>query len=301
MRFDHYDDIVHITPQWQGERFSNGRPKVPENILERMRRITLEEAWGRLWKEGYKYQFENDFRLSHPEQVLVGRAVTAVMVPKRPDLNTTLMEYGIEEEGRKGFFNQWIIDSLVEDDVVVVDMFDKVFQGTFVGGNLSTAIAARTKRGGAVVWGGVRDLEQIVEIPGIQTYFRGNDPTGIEEVTLVGMNSPCRIGRAVCLPGDVVLGTRSGVLFIPSHLAEACVVDAEKSHVRDIFGFERLSTQTYTTAQIDAAWTVPMWEDFLQWFETAPEAQEYQHLSWDQELQEAKRRRDNPSDPQVRL
>lgn len=301
MKFDNYDDIVQITPLWKGERFADGRPKVPDDILRRMRRITLEEAWGPLWNKGYRYQFEGDFKVINPDKVLVGRAVTAVMVPYRPDLNDTLLNYGYEQEGRRGFFNQWVIDSLVEDDVVVVDMFDKVFQGTFVGGNLSTAIAARTKRGGAVIWGGIRDVEQIINIDSIKIYYRGNDPTGIGDVTLVGFNGPCRIGKAICLPGDVVLGTRSGVLFIPPHLAEECVVGAEKSHIRDVWGFIRLAEKRYTTAQIDAPWTVPMWEDFIDWFNHAPEADEYRHLTWDAELQQARQRQDKDIRGEVRL
>jgi regulator of RNase E activity RraA len=301
MKFDCYEDIVQITPQWKGERFEDGRPKVPQDILRRIRKITLEEAWGPLWSRGYQFQFEGDFKVSHPGKVLVGRAVTGVMVPHRPDLTTALMNYGIEEEGRHGFFNQWIIDSLQEDDVVVIDMFDKVYKGTFVGGNLSTAIAARTKGGGAIIWGGVRDLEQIVQIPDIQVYHRGNDPTAIADVTLVGMNTACRIGKAICLPGDVVLGTMSGVIFIPPHLAEEVVVGAEKSHIRDVFGFKRLEEKVYTTAQIDAAWTVPMWEDFINWFEISEEAAEYSYLTWDVELAKAREEEGKKREPNVRL
>ena len=139
MKFNCKEDIIQITPLWKGERMEDGRPKVSSDVLRRLRKITLEEAWGPLWQKGYKYQFEGEFRTTHPGATLVGRAVTGVYVPMRPDLNDYLLKYGHEEEGRKGYFNQWVIDSLVEDDVVVVDMFDKIFQGTYVGGNLSTA------------------------------------------------------------------------------------------------------------------------------------------------------------------
>src|SRR5690606_32930812 len=142
-------------------------------------------------------------------------------------------------------FNQWVIDSLVEDDVVVADMFDKIYKGTFVGGNLSTAIAARTKRGGAVVWGGMRDTQQVVTIEGINIFHRGVDPTPIRQVTMTGMNVPCRIGGAICLPGDVVMATADGVLFIPPHLAEMTVILAEKSQVRDNFRAGRLAAGGY--------------------------------------------------------
>ncbi|NMA46245.1 MAG: RraA family protein, partial [Lentisphaerae bacterium] len=266
MRFDCKDDIIQLTPEWKGERFPNGRPRVPDAVLKRLRNITFEEAWAPLWSKGYKYQWECDFKLVHPDTKLVGRAVTAVMVPMRPDLHKTLLDHGHQVENRHGFFNQWVIDQLTEDDVVVVDLFDKIVQGTYVGGNLSTAIATRTKRGGAVIWGGIHDLEQIVKIKETQTFYRGVDPTGIGDVTMTGMNVPCRIGKAICMPGDVVLGTISGVIFIPPQFAEEVATQAEKSHVRDIFGFIRLAEKVYSTAQIDTAWTLHMWQDFVDWF-----------------------------------
>ncbi|MCU6796712.1 RraA family protein [Paenibacillus sp. WQ 127069] len=301
MKYDNPEDIIQLTPLWQGERFANGRPRVSDDVLRRMAKITLEEAWGTLWNHGYAFQFEGDLKIVHPNQVMVGRAVTSVLVPKRPDLHETLLSYGHQQEDRKGFFNQWVIDTLQEDDIVVVDLFDKVHQGTFVGGNLSTAIASKTKRGGAVIWGGIRDNQQIVDIEGINVFYRGSDPTAIADVTMVGINSPCRIGKAICLPGDVVLGTPSGVLFIPPHLAELTVVQAEKSQVRDIFGFVRLREDIYTTAQIDSPWTVSIWNDFTAWLDSTQESAEYRHLTWDQELEDAMRTETEGNSGQVRL
>lgn len=302
MFFNDRDTIIRLTPQWKGERLPDGRPMVSQDVLRRMRKITFEEAWGPLWNMGYRNNWESNFRMSHGEDILVGRAVTAVMVPHRPDLDETLRGIGHGEEGRKGFYNQWVIDNLVEDDVVVVDLYDKIFEGTYVGGNLSTAIKTRTKNGGAVIWGGVRDLQQIVKIDGLQIYYRGVDPTGIGNCVMTGYNMPCRIGQAICMPGDVVLGTMSGVIFIPAQHAEAVVENAEKSHVRDIFGFDRLQSKTYTTAQIDTQWTVAMYEDFINWFNTDPRAEEYRHLTWEKELEEAKEKEKNAASAfQVRL
>mgnify|MGYP000717897760 FL=1 len=302
MFFNDRDTIIRLTPQWKGERLPDGRPMVSQDVLRRMRKITFEEAWGPLWNMGYRNNWESNFRMSHGEDILVGRAVTAVMVPHRPDLDETLRGIGHGEEGRKGFYNQWVIDNLVEDDVVVVDLYDKIFEGTYVGGNLSTAIKTRTKNGGAVIWGGVRDLQQIVKIDGLQIYYRGVDPTGIGNCVMTGYNMPCRIGQAICMPGDVVLGTMSGVIFIPAQHAEAVVENAEKSHVRDIFGFDRLQSKTYTTAQIDTQWTVAMYEDFINWFNTDPRAEEYRHLTWEKELAEAKEKEQKAeSSFQVRL
>ena len=297
MFFNDRETIIRLTPEWKGERLPDGRPKVSQDILRRMRNITFEEAWAPLWDRGYRNNWECNFKVTSPGTILVGRAVTAVMVPKRPDLDQVLMDIGTKEEGHKGFFNQWVIDNLVEDDVVVVDLYDKIFEGTYVGGNLSTAIRTRTKTGGAVIWGGVRDLQQIAEMENFQIFYRGTDPTGIGNCSMTGYNMPCRIGQAICMPGDVVLGTISGVIFIPAHLAETVVVRAEKNHVRDIFGFDRLKSGTYTTAQIDRMWTVIMMEDFLKWFEQDPRAEEYHHLTWEEEMDESRRAENEENRP----
>lgn len=297
MFFNDRETIIRLTPEWTGERLPDGRPKVSQDILRRMRNITFEEAWAPLWDRGYRNNWECDFRVTSPGTILVGRAVTAVMVPKRPDLDQVLMDIGTKEEGHKGFFNQWVIDNLVEDDVVVVDLYDKIFEGTYVGGNLSTAIRTRTKTGGAVIWGGVRDLQQIAEMENFQIFYRGTDPTGIGNCSMTGYNMPCRIGQAICMPGDVVLGTISGVIFIPAHLAETVVVRAEKNHVRDIFGFDRLKSGTYTTAQIDRMWTVAMMEDFLDWFGKDPRAAGYQHLTWEEEMEESRQAENEENRP----
>ena len=289
MFFNDRETIIRLTPEWTGERLPDGRPMVSRDILRRMRNITFEEAWAPLWDRGYRNNWECNFKVTSPGTILVGRAVTAVMVPRRPDLDKVLMDIGTKEEGHKGFFNQWVIDNLVEDDVVVVDLYDKIFEGTYVGGNLSTAIRTRTKTGGAVIWGGVRDLQQIEEMDHFQIFYRGTDPTGIGNCSMTGYNMPCRIGQAICMPGDVVLGTVSGVIFIPAHLAEIVVVRAEKNHVRDIFGFDRLKSGTYTTAQIDRLWTVAMMEDFLDWFAKDPRAEEYHHLTWEEEMEESRK------------
>lgn len=265
MKYSNRDDIIQLTPLWTGDRFDDGRPRVPDDIIKRMEKVSTEEAWSVLWNSGFKYQFEGNWKMVHSDKVLVGRAVTAVMMPTRPDLSDYLLEYGQKEEGRHGFFNVWVVDSLVDNDVMVVDMFDKIFEGTFSGGNLSTTVATRTKRG-QIIYGGIRDLQQIVDIENLQTYYRGIDPTPIRDVMLVGMNVPTRIGGAVCMPGDVVLGTSAGVMFIPPHLAEECVLQSERTRLRDLFGFDRIKEGKYSSADIDVQhWTPEIEEDFVAW------------------------------------
>ena len=280
MKFDNNSDIIQLTPKWEGDRFDNGRPKVSDDILNRMEKVATEEAWSILWEKGYKFQFQGDWLKTHGNKVLVGRAVTATMVPSRPDLHDSLLEYGQNEENRIGFFNSWVIETLQTDDVMVVDMFGKIFEGTFCGGNLSSTVATRTKRG-QVIYGVIRDLQQIMKMDNMQTFYKGCDPTPIRDVTLVGLNTPCRIGQAICMPGDVVLGTASGVLFIPPHLAEDCVLHAEKTQLREIFGFQRIREGIYTSAEMDTKWTDKIETDFADWrVDNTPV--DFQHLTSDQ-------------------
>ncbi len=269
MKFGNAADIIQLTPLWKGERFDDGRPRVSDDILRRMRTVQMEEAWSVLWRNGYERQFQGGWVQLHPNQRLVGRAVTAVFVPHRPDLHDYLMEYGHEEEKRIGAMNSWVIETLVKDDVIVVDLFDKIYQGTYSGANLSTAIASRTGTG-QVIFGGIRDAEQIVKIESFATYCRGIDPTPIRNVTLVGMNVPCRIGDATCMPGDVVLGTSTGIIFIPPHMAQEVVEHSERTHLRERFSHTRLRQGIYNSSQMDTKWTEEIEADFEQWRKENP-------------------------------
>ncbi|MBN1583790.1 MAG: RraA family protein [Anaerolineae bacterium] len=279
MRFNNREDIIQLTPLWQGERFPDGRPRVSDDILRRMERVRTEEAWSVLWREGYQFQFEGNWTNLYPDRVLVGRAVTGVFVPQRPDLHNYLIEYGHEQEGRIGAMNSWVIETLVKDDVIVIDLFGKVYKGTYSGANLSTAIATRTQRG-QVIYGGIRDAQQILEIDHFCTFCKGMDPTPIRDVTLVGLNVPCRIGEAICMPGDVVLGTYTGVLFIPPHLAEAVVEHAERTYMREMFSHQRLREGTYTSSQMDTQWTDEIVADFEAWIKTHT-LDDYAHIDWE--------------------
>jgi len=281
VKFNNREDIIQLTPLWKGERFADGRPRVSDDTLRRMGKVATEEAWSVLWSKGYQYQFEGNWLNLHPDETLVGRAVTGVFVPTRPDLHDCLMDYGRNQEGRIGAMNSWVIETLVKDDCIVIDLFGKIFQGTFSGGNLSTAIATRTGRG-QVIYGGIRDAQQILGINNLLTFCKGMDPTGIRDVTLIGMNVPCRIGNATCMPGDVVLGTYTGVLFIPPHLAEEVVEHSERTRLREIFGLSRLRERIYTSSQMDTQWTPEIEADFGQWRQ-AHTLEEFEHIDWGHE------------------
>ena len=278
LKFNNRDDTVELTPEWKGERFADGRPRVSDEILRRMERVQTEEAWSVLWRSGYHFQFEGNWTNLHPDRVLVGRAVTGVFVPHRPDLHDYLMEYGQNQEGRIGAMNSWVIEALGMDDVIVIDLFSKVYEGTFSGANLATAIATRTGRG-QVIYGGIRDAQQILEIDGFCTLCKGIDPTPIRNVTLAGMNVPCRIGDALCLPGDVVLGTYTGVLFIPPHLAEEVIDHSERTRLREIFSHGRIRDGIYNSSQMDTKWTEVIETDFEEWRQTHT-LDELEHVDW---------------------
>ena len=300
MKFNSKEDIIALTPLWDGERFPDGRPKVPQKYLDEMRKMTLEELWKPIFLKGYESQFEGDLRMLHDDgRKLIGRAVTATFVPTRPDLHEVMFGIGAEE-GRKGNYNQWVIDSLVEGDVVVADMYDKIYKGTFLGGNLTTAIKTKTKTGGGVIWGGVRDVEQMKAVPDVQVYFRGIDPTPIRDFIMKDFNGVTRIGKATVLPGDIVYGAGGGVLFIPSHLVKEVVEGAAKTHVKDDFGFLMIGENKFTTAQIDrATWTVEMLDMLVEWINTDPRGEKYRDLDWSAEYDLA--RNGDPNDTQTML
>ncbi len=260
------DELTDYTREWTGERFQDGRPKVPDDILERTRSVTITQAWGVLAGAGYHWQYEGGWMCTHPEGVLVGRALTAVYMPRRPDMRALMEEKGAQCECI-GDQISWPIDMLVPGDVYVADVFGKIEQGPVIGDNLSTAIFAKSGNG-VVHDAAVRDLNGIQAIPGFTSFVRGVHPTyASPTIMLLGVNTPIRIGHATVMPGDVVLGRADGVVFIPPHLAEKVVKTSELIRLRDAFGKQRLREGEYTSGQIDAQWSDAIESDFSQWME----------------------------------
>lgn len=262
--------IKALTPDWKGERFADGRPKVSDSILERLKKISIEEAWGVLRNKGYMNQFEGNWEIIHPDEAMTGRVVTAQYMPLRPDLEKYIKEKG-KAEGRapQGGTNSWPIDVLVEGDVYVADAYGKIADGTLIGDNLGNSIYAKSKRG-VIFYGSVRDEEGLSEIKGFNGWVKGNDPSYIQQMSLVTINAPVRVGRAIVLPGDVVLAKKYGVIFIPAHLVEDLVITSEVTALRDEFGHLRLREGKYKPGQIDSAWTEEIKSDFLNWLNNYP-------------------------------
>lgn len=262
------DDLMTYTLQWKGERFPDGRPKVPDALLERMKDVSIEEAWSVLRGEGYNNQYAGDWKIIHPEQVMVGRALTVQYMPKRPDMEEKIVSKG-KKDGRIGAMNSWPIDMLTTGDVYVADAFGKMENGTLIGDNLGNSIYSKSKNG-VIFDGSVRDLEGLEEIKGFNAFVRGFHPSFIMEMMVGGINVPIRIGMATVMPGDVVLAKKGGIVFIPAHLAEKVVTTAEIVALRDEFGHQMLREGKYTPGQIDTRWTKEIEDHFSKWLDANP-------------------------------
>src|SRR5665647_1072989 len=262
--------IKALTSEWRGERFADGRPKVPDAILERLKKISIEEAWGVLRTKGFQNQFEGDWTIINPEEAMTGRVVTAQYMPLRPDLEKQIKEQGkAENRAQKGGTNSWPIDMLTTGDVYVADAYGKIADGTLIGDNLGYSIYAKSQRG-VVFFGSVRDQEGLTEIKGFNGWIKGSDPSYIQQMMLTTINAPIRVGRATVLPGDVVLAKKYGVIFIPAYLVEDLVLTSEVTALRDEFGHLRLQEKKYLAGQIDSQWTDEIKKDFLDWLNNYP-------------------------------
>jgi 4-hydroxy-4-methyl-2-oxoglutarate aldolase len=259
------DQIKLFTPGWKGERFPDGRPKVADKLLDRLKNISMEEAWGYLRNKGFQNQYEGDWQVLRPDSAMVGRVVTAQYMPLRPDVDSLIRKQG-KKDGRIGSPNSWPIDVLKDGDIYVADSYGKIVDGTLIGDNLGNAIYAHAHKG-VIFYGSVRDVEGLEQIGGFNAWIKGSDPSYIQQMMLTGINVPIRIGRATVLPGDVVLAKKTGTVFIPASLVEDLVLSSEFIQLKDEFGHLRLREQKYTPGQIDQQWTDDIKKDFLQWLD----------------------------------
>ncbi|GIS30202.1 MAG: hypothetical protein Ct9H90mP2_05850 [Dehalococcoidia bacterium] len=116
-----------------------------------------------------------------------------------------------------------------------------------------------------VIDGGIRDTQRIFDMEDFNAFVRGFDPSAINDVSMPEINGVTRIGNATCLPGDVVLGTRSGVIFIPPHLAQEVVESSENVRLKDEFGQQRIMEGVYTPGEVDREFSDKMNADFENW------------------------------------
>lgn len=241
------DQMIKLTAKNPYERFEDGRPKVPDALIERMKGMSAEDVWTILPGKGFPNHFAGDFKLTKPGTKLVGRVVTAQFMPVRGDLNEIIAAEG-KQKGYFGGQNQWVLDQLQPGDVVVIDLFGKNEYGTFVGDNLAYYIMQKTKTG-LVVDGAVRDLEGIATFD-LPVYYRNAHPTPIRDVMLTGFNVPIRIGGVTVLPGDIVLGDREGISIVPPQLVEDVVKRGEDTKIHDDWTKMKFKEGKYKSSDI---------------------------------------------------
>lgn len=263
--------LIALTAEWKGERFADGRPKVPEDIIRRMKSVSVEEAWATMSNAGYRYQIAEGWEKINPDSVLVGRAVTATFMPGRPDVWKAIDSLG-KKEGRRAQ-NVWAVEMLTKGDVYVADQFGAKRNGPTIGDNVGNAIYAKTGNG-IVYDGALRDVEGLKDIGGFTSFYTSYDPSyhnpgnaQNRDLTtmIVGINQPTRIRTVTVMPGDVVLGKMGVVVFVPPHLAEKVVKTSEVVRLRDMFGHQRLREGVYTAGQIDTRWADEVEKDFSKW------------------------------------
>lgn len=257
------DLVRYYSHEWTGERSSDGRPFVSDALLQRLKKLKVEDVWQFLNELGYRNQFEAGWRMLHDDQPMVGRALTAQYMPARPDVQARLIREG-HAAGHVGSQNSWPIDLLNNGDIYIADSFGKISQGTLIGDKLGTSIFTRSKTG-VVFNASIRDTDTLAEIEGFNAFVRDFDPTFLADVMLTGINVPIRIGNVTVFPGDVILAKNIGIVFVPPHLVEKVVITAEIIELRDEFSLERVRAGVYVAGQVDSKWTDEMEADFLSW------------------------------------
>lgn len=264
------DQVKALTSQYNGPRFEDGRPNIPDLYLERLETATLEQVWGFLGRKGYRNQVEKDWIILKPGETMVGRVVTAQFMPTRPDLDSLVRAQG-KAEGRpqQGGINTWPIDVLTKGDVYVADGYGKIKDGTLIGSSLGNAIYGRSGKG-VIFYGSVRDMQELKDTEGFNAWVKGHDPSYIKDMTPTSINAPIRIGEVTVLPGDVVFANEYGVAFIPAHLVESLVTASELVGLRD--EFERLLLQQgkYPAGQIHGTWNDAIKNEFRAWVAKYP-------------------------------
>jgi 4-hydroxy-4-methyl-2-oxoglutarate aldolase len=276
------EQMVAYTAMNPYDRYPDGRPKVPDALLEKVRGLVIEEAWGAV-RQGcnagrgggggnagrggganagrgaaaaapaasgpgcFPNQYSGDWKILNPGKRLVGRAFTVQFMPTRPDV-AAAMQAEAESKGLGRLRNQTVIDMLQPGDVIVVDLFGKIESGTFVGDKLAYYIW-KTTGTGMVVDGAMFWLGKIIPT-GMPAYYRGTSPDALGNVMLTGINIPIRIGTATVMPGDVVLGDEEGLLFIPPHLVQASVDAADSTKARDEWIKQKMDLRKYKSSEL---------------------------------------------------
>ena len=285
------EQILFYTSEWKGERFPDGRPRVPDDLLKRVVNVSVEDLWDYLRDKGFNCQFDTGFQMLHPDKPFAGRALTTQYMPLRMDMWNAINAEG-KREGRVSGNNSWPIAELQTGDMYVADGFGKIVEGTLIGSNLGSGIATRSKTG-FVFDAGIRDAEENRELENMNGLYRAYDPSAWKDMTLTSINAPIRIGRATVLPGDLVLAKSEGVIFIPAYLAEDAVAHAEFIKLEDTFNFE-LNRSGKNGGEFEGGWNAKKYDALVQWINANPSKLKMSQEEFDSILRERKNRSQGP-------
>lgn len=262
------EQILFYTSQWKGERFPDGRPRLPDDLLKRAVDCTIEDIWDFLGERGYVNQYEGGWMMLHADRPFAGRALTAQYMPSRPDMTAAIDAEG-KAEGRVSGHNSWPIAELREGDVYIADGYGKSVEGTLIGSNLGNGIYGKS-HDGFVFNAAIRDQEENREIAGFNGFYRSTDPSAIRNMELTGINVPIRIGRATVLPGDLILAKADGVLVIPAPLAEEAIGNAEFVGLTDDYNFQ-LNLANKNGGAVEGGWDDKKFAGFKNYIDEHPE------------------------------
>jgi len=263
------EELIFLTSEWKGERFPDGRPKIPDDLITRAKNIYIDDAWTVLKNEGYLNQFEGNWKMVNNDVPVIGRAVTAMFMPTRPDIEKNIKARGTTRDGRKGNTNSWPIETLTKGDVYVADGFGKVKDGTLIGSSLGNAIYGKTGKG-VIFYGSVRDMQELKDTKGFNAWVKGQDPSFIKDMTPTSINAPIRIGQCTVFPGDVAFANEYGVVFIPAYLVPDLVLQSELTGYRDEFERYMLQLGKYPSGQIHGDWSDTIKNEFRSWIAKYP-------------------------------
>jgi 4-hydroxy-4-methyl-2-oxoglutarate aldolase len=281
------EQMQFYTSQWKGDRFPDGRPKVSDDLLKRVLDVSIEDLWDYLREKGYNCQFDTGFQMLHPDKPFAGRALTAQYMPLRRDMYEAIAAEG-KREGRVSGNNSWPINELQIGDMYIADGFGKIVEGTLIGSNLGSGIAAHSHTG-FVFDAGIRDAEENRELENMNGLYRAYDPSAWKDMTLTTINAPIRIGRATVLPGDLVLAKQDGVIFIPAFLAEDAVSHAEFINLEDAFNFD-LNRQGKNGGSFEGGWNGQKYDAFVKWINANPDKLKMSRAEFDAILKERRGR-----------
>jgi regulator of RNase E activity RraA len=257
------EQLIKYTAKSTYERFPDGRPKVPDALLEKLKDMSSEEIG--LSRSGFPNQFVDGLQVLHPDKKLIGRALTLQLMPVRADIADVDAAEWKAAGNQRPRDHQNAINMLQPGDVFVVDVSGSVASGGVIGDNLAFYIMKRSA--GFVIDGAIRDLDGIAPFAGLSGYYRGATPPAIHNVMVTGINIPVRIGNATVMPGDVVFGDREGVSFIPPHLVQGIVDAAQITHIHDDWTKMKFEQGKYVSTDIYSRPSDPAllkeYEDYL--------------------------------------